>query len=154
MILSKTLGLLVFSAVAFSIATTSFAIEPNAPSTKALKTTRDSKMGDKHRVKSSVTISPSLGKINLHTKTWTKNLLLGYRSGMYFILLDGKGNVLYKSPEVTSGVNAKWVPGASSRTKTREYKVSSSTLKKARKVVIRHYEAGKFAPGKDVLLGK
>ncbi len=146
--ISNCVGLLLMTTMSFAVVDCGVAAEPE----KAMKVTKHSEMGEHHRVKSTITVSKDLGKVDLHTETWTRNHWLGYRSGMYFALEDGNGNILFKSPEVTSGVNAYWMLGASDRTKTRSYKVDSKILKKAKRVLVRHYEAGKILPGAKTFL--
>lgn len=98
-------------------------------------------------VQTQVKVCPKTGKVHYHTTTETHHFLDGFRSGMYFALEDGAGNILYTSREITSGVNARGWFGSSKRTKHGEFKVDSAKLAEAKRIVIRHYEQGKLWPG-------
>ena len=135
---TKKLVLAVISTVVVAVSY-SHASEP-------LKAKKHTRVDTGDHIKSTIVVSTD--RVDCWDEIYTKQFIGGFRGARGIALEDGDGNILWTSPKLTVGVDSEsefW--GTSKRKKHNHWKVSKATLAKAKRVLIYHYEDGKFLPG-------
>lgn len=94
------------------------------------------------RIKTNFTID-SNGDLNVSTRTWTNNSLVGFTGGVFVGLTDAFATIIWKTDRKTYGVDGTLI-GRSDRTELWQATVPQSIFQRARGFVIIHEHAPSF----------
>jgi hypothetical protein len=86
------------------------------------------------------------GRIDVFTRTWSKNETSGFHGAVVVFLVDEHRNRLYSTKPRPYGVNSKYLPG-DDRTDTFHEKVPAEIIAKADGIVIEHL----YQPESEIL---